>query len=93
VSIDGKRVKLTPVLAALIMILASDEGHSSDELVAFKSFDLVGERLGQQLGRTFGRHNVSQLLYRLRKAGLDPRLVESSSPRSVRLRVKRCSMS
>ena len=94
VSFDGgKPVRLPPAVGELIAILASDTGPSTDELIAFKSFDQVGERLEKRFGRTFRHRNVSQLLLRLRKAlraaGLDPRLVESSPSMGVRLRVKR----
>ena len=94
VSFDGaKRVALPPALTELIGILASDEGQSPDELVAWKSFDRMGELLEKRLGRPFSNHNVSQLLSRLRGvfkgADLDQRLVESSRSLGARLRLKR----
>lgn len=94
VSFDGgKRVALPPALTELIGILASDEGQSPDEFVAWKSFDRVGELLEKRLGRRFSHHNVSQLLSRLRAvfkgADLDQRLVESSQALGARLRLKR----
>jgi len=94
VSFDGgKPIALPPTVAELIAILASGGGQSEDEFLAWKSFDEMCERLEKKLGRKFDHHNVSQVLTRLRtelrKAELD-RLIESSPPKGVRLRVKRC---
>jgi len=94
VSFDGgKRVALPPALAELIGILASDDGQSPDEFVAWKSFDRLSILLEKRLDRPFSHHNVSQLLFRLRKAlggaGLDHRLIASEPPLGARLRLKR----
>jgi len=94
VSLGGaKRVALPPTLAELVGVLASDDSPSPDELVAWKSLDRLGDLLEKRLARRFTRHNVSQLLSRLRKAlkgaDLDPRLIESSQPLGARLRLRR----
>jgi hypothetical protein len=94
VSLGGaKRVALPPALAELVGVLASDDLPSPDEFVAWKSLDRLGELLEKRLARRFTRHNVSQLLSRLRKAlkgaDLDPRLIESSQPLGARLRLRR----
>jgi hypothetical protein len=90
----GKVIALPPTVAELIAILASDTRPSTDEFIAFKSFDEVGDRLEKRFGRKFKHHNVSQVLTRLRnefrKSDLDARLIESSPSKGVRLRLKRC---
>jgi hypothetical protein len=90
---NAKRVTLPPALAELIAILISSADESPDELVAWKSLDRVGELMQKRLGRAFSAHAISQLVWRLRgklaEAGLDPRLVESSTASGVRLRLKR----
>ena len=90
-----KQVELPATLAELVRILISAEGESPDELVPWKSFDRIGGVLEKRLGRTFNHHAVSQLLTRLRKkfvkAGVDVRLVDSSTVLGARLRLKRCS--
>lgn len=89
-----KQVELPATLAELVRILISAEGESPDELVPWKSFDRIGALLEKRLGRTFNHHTVSQLLTRLRKkfvkAGVDVRLVDSSTVLGARLRLKRC---
>ena len=90
---NAKQVTLTRTLAELAIILASDEGESPDELVAWKSFERVGELLLERLGRKFSRHAISQLLLRLRKSLMvvdsSRRLVQSVPQVGARLRLKR----
>jgi hypothetical protein len=92
---NAKQVTLPPALAALIAILAADEGTSPDHLVAWKSFDRLAELLEKLLGRQFSAHALSQLLWRLREsldaADLDRDLIESLPGLGARLRLKRQS--
>jgi len=92
---NATRVTLSPTLKELTAILAADEGESPDELVAWKSFERLTERLEKRLGRKFSDHALSQLLWRLREsiaaAGLDRRLIESVPGQGARLRLKRKS--
>lgn len=89
---EGRRVPLTPALAALTAILVFGEGESPDGLVAWKSLDRIGQLLKAQFGRGFDHHAVLNLLSRLRKAfqraDVDPLLVESAPPVGARLRLK-----
>ncbi|MGA2267807.1 MAG: hypothetical protein ABSH44_04980 [Bryobacteraceae bacterium] len=92
---NAKQVTLPRTLAVLAAILASDEGGSPDDLVAWKSFERVGELLKKRLGRsTFNHHALSQLLWRLREslgnvAADGRRLVQSVPALGVRLRLQR----
>jgi len=91
----ARRFKLTRTLAVLAAILAADDGPSSDELVAWKSFDRIASLLEKNLGRRFGHHTVSQLLWRLRVSfsPVSRRLVDSAPSFGARLRLKRRSSS
>jgi hypothetical protein len=90
---EGKGVALPPALVAMISILVSAKEESSDELVAWKSLDRIGQLMAEQIHRRYNRHAVLQLLTRLRAvfsvAGFDPRLVESAPGKGARLRLKR----
>jgi len=90
---QGEQVTLSRSLKELLVILAADVGESPDDLVAWKSFDRLGELLEKRLDRKFNHHTVSQLLCRLRKsfeAGSRGRgLIESSPELGARLRLKR----
>jgi hypothetical protein len=82
-SFDGGKVLLTRRLTALISILASDDGPSKDEFVAFKSTGTIAKLLEQRLGQKPAPPNVGNLIYQLRRrlekrGGLSPWVVERS---------------
>jgi hypothetical protein len=88
----GKAFLLTETLAELAAVLASSEGESDDEFVAWQSLECIGKRLEKRLPRRFDSHIVSNLLWRLRKVlrpGQLDRLVETRADRGARLRLKR----
>jgi len=88
----GESFVLTETLAELAAVLASPEGESDDEFVAWQSLEHIGKRLEKRLPRRFDSHVVSNLLWRLRKAfqpGQLDRLVETRAGRGARLRLKR----
>jgi len=88
----GKAFLLTETLAELAAVLASSEGESDDEFVAWQSLECIGKRLERRLPRRFDSHIVSNLLWRLRnvlKPGQLDRLVETRADRGARLRLKR----
>jgi hypothetical protein len=95
VRIDGgKAFTLPPILACLLEILATDAGPSGDEFVAWKPLDTIAERLRTKVGRSFGRHAVTQHVYRLRRllyteGGASPFLVQTNRRLGVRFAVKR----
>jgi len=90
---NAGQMTLPRTLKHLAAILASDEGESPDDLVAWKSYDRLGELLEKSLDRKFARHSLSQLLWRLREAltaaGFDRDLIEGDPARGARLRLKR----
>ncbi len=89
---NAKQVTLSRTLKELTAILAADEGESPDDLVAWKSFDRLGELLEKRLGRKFAHHALSQILWRLRElieaAGIGRSLIESVPALGARLRLK-----
>lgn len=83
--VDRKEIRLSRTLAALLSVLAADEGASSDPLVAWKTDAEVAERLALELGRIVGRHALRQNLWRLRRRlgakGVNCFLVQSRGSR------------
>lgn len=84
-------IDLPPALAALMSILARDEGESADEFVAWKSIELIGEALHKPLAPSYAKR-ITQLLWRLRstlRSEKWPRGLIERSPLGLRLRVGR----
>jgi hypothetical protein len=88
-------LRLTPRLAALLVVLHDDNGPSNDDLVCFKSRDDVAARLGDHpcAAKPENRdRTVTNLVYRLRRAfdkcGCNPRLIQTNA-HGYRLAVRR----
>lgn len=90
---NSKQVTLSRTLTEFLAALAADTGESPDDLVAWKSFDQLGEMLGKRLPREFDHHKISQLLWLLHQAlkplDRDMGLIESVPGLGARLRLKR----
>jgi hypothetical protein len=91
--VDGSsELYLPPTLSNLMKILATSDKESGDGLVGWQSLDIICKRLECSLERSVSRHNLHQLMWRLRnelkRAALDPRLVEAGQL-GARLRLKR----
>jgi hypothetical protein len=85
VIVEGKEIRLSPTLAALLDILASDRGPGGDHLVAWKTVPEVTDQLTLKLGRVMDRHALRQNILRLRRklddAGLNRFLVQTQESR------------
>lgn len=69
VGIDGgPEFYLPDALGQLLAVLATDTGHSTDDLVGWKTQEEVQAQLWIRTKRTFSRHAVQNLVCRLRKA-------------------------
>jgi hypothetical protein len=81
VRIDGKQLRLSPTLAALLAVLAADNGRGDGLLVGWKSLPEVAEQLTLRRGRVMRagalRQNISRLRAKLEEAGVDRFLVQT----------------
>lgn len=95
VQVDGgKQFELPPTLADLLGILASDRGHSDDELVGWKAFDEIAVLLEKKASRLFTRHAITQQVYRLRRelferGGVNPHLIQTNRRHGIRFALRR----
>jgi len=81
VSIDGQPVRLSATLAALLAVLATDNGRGDGPLIGWKSLPEVSEQLTLRLGRVIRtgalRQNISRLRAKLEEAGIERFLIQT----------------
>jgi hypothetical protein len=95
VEIDGgKAFHLPPRLADVLECLASPGAESAGSLVPWKSRDSVREWLEVKACKKLDGQYVNKLIcklrWRLERAGLDRRLIQSHPSKGVRFALKRC---
>ncbi len=83
VRIDGRpEFKLSPLLGALLSILAAENGFQPGEKVSWKILSEIPGLLESKTSKKFSEHAVSQLVSRLRKElfanGENPGLVQTN---------------
>ena len=89
----GKQFLLPPLLADLLSGLSIEGAFAGDGLVGWKTLDEVAILLAKKTGRKFGRHTVTQNIYRLRKemfgrGGVNPYLVQTNRRRGARFALR-----
>ncbi len=85
-SIDGKPVRLSATLAALLAVLATDNGRGDGPLIGWQSLQEISEQLTLRLGRVIRtgalRQNISRLRAKLEEAEIDRFLVQTQGSRA-----------
>lgn len=94
VTIDGKKIRVPPVLGDLVAELVEDNGAvSPDDLIPFKQLPDLALKLQKLTGRPFSVHGVNQLIYRLRNLlqenGCDRFLVQTNCRYGARIALRR----
>jgi hypothetical protein len=91
---DRLPVVLSPMLAALLLVLAQDDGRSDDDLVGWKNYEQISSgmesRTGKKLSLKALRQNVLRLRNFLENSGLDGGLIQTNKlERSYRFALRR----
>ncbi len=88
-----RKLNLSPLLADLLCLLASEGRPSGDHLVGWKTAEELLASLSKKAGRRISHGALLQLVYRLRKAlweaGLEGDLVQFNQRRGWRLALQR----
>ncbi len=90
----GKAFLLTRSLTELLRIIASDGGEGKELVVGWKSKRDIVLQMEKVFGRSFGRHTLDNLIYRLRRDLIDkgdvhPGLLQTDRRRGVRFALRR----
>jgi hypothetical protein len=94
VQIDGKTLELSPRLAELLALLASNQlGDSDGAFVGWKSWAEIAQQMSPKSPQKKGTHTASQNICRLRQAmlesGINQYYVQSERVRGARLVLRR----
>jgi hypothetical protein len=89
---DGQWMKLAPLLATLLAVLASGARPADSGFPAWQAKDAVLDQLARKRGRRPTRRALTEAVYRLRRlmdaSGVNPFLLQVDARRGLRLRLK-----